>query len=184
VLAASAQWQWTDKDGRKVYSDRAPTSDVPEKNILKRPGGKATPSAAAPAASVDAARPANDNVTDANKTPAEAAAIAAADGAANAAAAAKDATNSPKISGVDKELEQKKKQAADAELARKKAETEKFTKAKIENCARAKQAKANLDSGVRIARANDKGEREIMDDTARAAEAKRIQAIMDADCKG
>jgi hypothetical protein len=35
--SAYAQWQWVDKDGRKVFSDRAPLMDVPEKNILKRP---------------------------------------------------------------------------------------------------------------------------------------------------
>jgi hypothetical protein len=35
--SALAQWQWLDKDGRKVFSDRAPSLDVPEKNILKRP---------------------------------------------------------------------------------------------------------------------------------------------------
>jgi hypothetical protein len=38
-VGAWAQWQWLDKDGRKVFSDRAPSPDVPEKNILKRPGG-------------------------------------------------------------------------------------------------------------------------------------------------
>lgn len=35
---ALAQWQWLDKDGRKVFSDRAPPPDVPDRNILKRPG--------------------------------------------------------------------------------------------------------------------------------------------------
>jgi hypothetical protein len=38
AFSAFAQWQWIDKDGRKVYSDRSPSSDIPEKNILKRPG--------------------------------------------------------------------------------------------------------------------------------------------------
>ena len=83
---------------------------------------------------------------------------------------------------MDKELEAKKKQAADAEAAKKKTEEEKITKAKIENCARAKQAKATMDSGVRIGRVNVAGEREVMDDVARAAEVKRIQAVMATDC--
>ena len=54
--AVSAQWQWLDKDGRKVFSDRAPPADIAEKSILKRPGGKVeapgttTPAASAPAA--------------------------------------------------------------------------------------------------------------------------------------
>ncbi len=46
-LGASAQWQWIDKDGRKVFSDRAPPLDIPEKSILKQPGGNLGTSAAA-----------------------------------------------------------------------------------------------------------------------------------------
>ena len=85
--------------------------------------------------------------------------------------------------GVDKELEARKKQAADAEAAKRKAEEERVTKAKIENCARAKQAKASLESGVRISRTNAAGEREFMDDSAKATELKRIQGIITSDCK-
>lgn len=158
-MAASAQWQWMDKDGRKVYSDRAPPPDILEKNIMKRPGGRITPAA-----------PANTPASEALP------ALAAASAPAGSASA-------PKISGIDKELADKKKKAEEAELAKRKAEEERITKAKIENCARAKQAKATFDSGVRVARMNDKGEREVMEDGARAAEVKRIQAIMNADCK-
>ena len=158
-MAASAQWQWMDKDGRKVYSDRAPPPDILEKNIMKRPGGRITP--AAPA-----------------DTPASGALPALATASAPAGSA-----SAPKISGIDKELADKKKKAEEAELAKRKAEEERITKARVENCARAKQAKATFDSGVRVARMNDKGEREVMEDGARAAEVKRIQAIMDADCK-
>ncbi|MFZ3220440.1 MAG: DUF4124 domain-containing protein [Rhodoferax sp.] len=157
-VAASAQWQWIDKDGHKVFSDRAPPADILDKNILKRPAGK-----------LSAAAPAPD-------------AAAAAD-AANPGAAAPAAGAGGKPNGVDKDLEAKKKQAADAEAAKRKAEEERVTKAKIENCARAKQAKTTFDSGIRISRANATGEREIMDDAARAAEAKRIQGVIDTDCK-
>ena len=38
--AGFAQWQWIDKDGRKVFSDRPPPADVPDKNILSQPGAK------------------------------------------------------------------------------------------------------------------------------------------------
>jgi hypothetical protein len=44
---AAAQWQWIDKDGRKVFSDQAPPPDVPAKNILRQPGSRAAPAAAA-----------------------------------------------------------------------------------------------------------------------------------------
>ncbi len=151
---AHAQWQWVGLDGHKVFSDRAPPADIPDKNILKRPVGRV----AAPVVESDAK-------TDAPATPA---AGQTADG---------------KAAGQDKDLEAKKKQAADAEAAKRKAEEERITKAKIENCARAKQAKASFDSGVRISRTNASGEREFMDDAARAAEVKRIQGIISSDCK-
>jgi hypothetical protein len=158
ATGAWAEWQWVDKDGRKVFSDRAPGADIPEKSILKRPAGqRATPAPQVPAADV-------------------AAAPSAAPAPALPASAAKGA-------GVDKELEAKKKLAADAETAKRKAEEERVAKAKIENCARAKQSKVTFDSGVRISRTNAAGEREVKDDEARAAEGKRIQGIIDADCR-
>lgn len=134
-LAASAQWQWVDNQGKKVFSDQAPPADVPEKNILRRPGKAA---AAAPA---------------------------------------------PKATGVDKELEEKTRKAEEAEKAKRAAEEQKLAKAKADNCNRARQGKATMDSGMRVARLNDKGEREIMDDQARAAEQRRLQDVISADCK-
>ena len=151
---ATAQWQWLDKDGRKIFSDRAPGPEVPEKNILKRPAG-----AKAPAAD-----------SNAQATPEG----SKADGAA--APAAKDA-------GVDKALDAKKKQAEAAEAAQKKAEAEKVAKAKADNCKLARQAKTTFESGIRLARANSAGEREFLDDAARANEIQRIQGVIDADCK-
>lgn len=151
---ALAQWQWLDKDGRKVYSDRAPPPEVPEKSILKRPGGPKTSPDAQAAATPE---------------PAAAAPLLPASG--------------PKGAGIDKELEAKRKQAADAEAAKRKAEEERLAKVKVENCARAKQAKTTIESGVRMSQTNAAGEREFMDEAARAAELKRIQGVIAADCK-
>jgi len=92
------------------------------------------------------------------------------------------ATLAPKLSGKDDQLEAKKKQAEEAELAKKKAETEKLAKARAENCERAKAAKGTLDSGIRIATTNAKGEREILDDKARANETKRVDDLIRSDC--
>lgn len=149
---AFAQWQWIDNEGHKVFSDRAPPPDIVDKNILKRPNSRAV-------------LPVDDSEAP---SPAAAAPVAV-PGVAKAV-------------GVDKELEARKKQAADAEAAKRKAEEERVTKAKIENCARAKQAKASLESGVRISRTNAAGEREILDDSAKANELKRIQGIITSDC--
>jgi hypothetical protein len=46
-ISAWAQWQWIDKDGRKVFSDRPPPADIHEKNILKRSGPDSRPAVAA-----------------------------------------------------------------------------------------------------------------------------------------
>src|SRR4051812_19541978 len=47
-LAAAAQWQWLDKDGRKVFSDKAPPPDIAPERVLKAPKGQ-MPVVAAPA---------------------------------------------------------------------------------------------------------------------------------------
>lgn len=91
-------------------------------------------------------------------------------------------TAAPRVPARDEQLEARKKQAEEAEQAKKKAEDERLAKARAENCERAKRAKATMDSGVRIATTNAKGEREIMDDKARAQENQRIDEIMRADC--
>jgi len=154
---AMAQWQWLDKDGRKVFSDRSPPPDVLEKDIIKRPGGVLKPSVAKDTGS-------NDSVTA---------------GTADAPAT----RSTPLTTGVDKDLEAKKKQAADAEAAKRKAEEDRVTKARVENCARAKQSLSTFDSGLRISRTNASGEREVMDDTSRAVERARVQGLVESECK-
>lgn len=61
---AVAQWQWVDKDGRKVFSDQPPPASVPDRSILKRPGQRAvqpdpatSPAAAASAPASAVAKP-------------------------------------------------------------------------------------------------------------------------------
>ena len=152
-----AQWQWIDKDGRKVFSDQAPPASVPAKNIIKQPGPKGR--------SVDV-------VVEAANVP-----------ASGASQPAKPGAPAPKLSGKDKELEEKKKQAEAAEAEKKKAQEEELAKARADNCARAKGSKAAFDSGVRVSRSNEKGESEFLDDAARAAETKRLAGIIARDCR-
>lgn len=111
----------------------------------------------------------------ATATPAPTAVTATATAQTNAAAA-------PKPSGRDEQLEAKKKQADEAEQSKKRVEADKMAKARADNCDRAKRAKATLDSGIRIATTNAKGEREILDDKARAAEAQRMNETIRSDC--
>lgn len=162
AITAMAQWQWIDKDGRKVFSDRAPSVDIPQKNILKQP---------------------NKAALLATTTAAAAQAPAAAPAPAAAASTPAATASAPKLSGKDAELEAKKKQAEEEEANKKKAEEEKLAKAKADNCERAKKGLVTMQSGIRISTTNAKGEREIMDDAARTVETKRLQGIIEGDCK-
>ena len=148
-FSATAQWQWVDKDGNKVFSDTPPPPDIPESKILRKPRGKpgGMPSAAPVEAPTAAAKP----------------------------------------GGADKELLDKKKQlekqTAEADAVKRKAEEERLASIKADNCTRARQSKAGLDSGVRMSRTNDKGEREFYDEKMTADENQRLQGIIDQNCK-
>jgi hypothetical protein len=107
-----------------------------------------------------------------------AAPVAAAVPAASAASAPLLTAN-----GVDPALEAKKKQQEQAEAEKKKAEEQRIAALRADNCVRAKAQMRTFDSGVRIARTNEKGEREILDDAERASEAKRVQATITSDCR-
>lgn len=102
--------------------------------------------------------------------------------AATPAPAATPAATPAPPGGQDKELEQRRQQAEAAEAAKQKAAQEVQAKARADNCARARQNKASLDSGIRIARTNAQGEREFLDDAQRAAETRRTQDIIARDC--
>ena len=102
------------------------------------------------------------------------------------AASAASAPPSPAASSAMSALD-KKKAAADQA----KAEKEKADRAaadaqnaavRKDNCARAQTALAGLQSGQRLARINDKGEREYLDDAARASETKHSQDVIAANC--
>jgi len=160
-VSAFAQWQWIDKDGRKVFSDRSPPADIQEKNIQKRPAGSVRPVVQPTVVAAD----------DAASKP------------ATAASAPLAKASAPALSGKDAELEAKKKQAEEQEAATKKAQEDKATKAKAENCNRAKTGIAALKSGVRMSSINAKGEQEVFDDAKRASESKRAQDIIDTNCK-
>ncbi|WP_298829814.1 DUF4124 domain-containing protein [uncultured Piscinibacter sp.] len=83
---------------------------------------------------------------------------------------------------VDAELEAKRKKAEQEQAAKVKAEEQRVAAAKAENCQRAREHIRTLESGMRMARVNDKGEREVIDDTMRAEELKRARDMVNADC--
>ena len=83
----------------------------------------------------------------------------------------------------DPELEARRKKAADEQELKQKAQQDKDNAQRAENCARAKSHLSALNDGMRIARTNDKGEREILDDKGRAEEMQRARQVIASDCK-
>ena len=149
---AAAQWKWRDKNNQVQYSDLPPPQGVPEASILQRP----------PAA---------------NRRALPAVAASAAQAAASATPAGLAA---PK--GVEPELEAKLRKEEQDKAAKAKADAEKLAAQKADNCSRARNNLRGLSDGLRVARVNDKGEREFLDDKARAEEMGRNQATINADC--
>jgi hypothetical protein len=155
-LAASAEWQWLDKDGHRVFSDQPPPADIAPDRILKQQGARnaapapATQSAAAPVA----AAPARSGVDPALKP-----------------------------AGKDKVLEERRSKAQSEEAEKQKAEEARVAALRVENCSRARSAKAGIESGQRMAIVNDKGEREVIDDTRRAIELRRLGEVIAQDCR-
>lgn len=171
AVPAMAQWQWIDKDGRKVFSDRPPGLDVPEKNIVKRPKGYGAltgvqTSGTGPAMR-DVAPPAEDG--EATEAPA--------DGAAPAAKAADKAST-----GKDKALEAKKAAEEKAKADAEKAAKDKQAAAKADNCKRAQQQKAMYDTGKAVRMPNEKGEMVFQNADQRAAEIKRTDEAIFNNC--
>ena len=102
------------------------------------------------------------------------------------AASAAPAPATPPASAAVSALDKKKK-AADQEKVEKQNADRAAAEAqnaaiRKENCARAQSSLAGLQSGQRIGRVNDKGEREILDDAARASETKRAQDMVTSNC--
>jgi hypothetical protein len=98
---------------------------------------------------------------------------------ASAAASAAPAPKGP----LEREVEARKR-AADAEQAAKaKADEERAVGVRAENCRRARGQVAALETGQRMSRMNDKGEREILDDRARADEMRQAREVIASDCR-
>ncbi len=154
---ASGQWKWRDASGSIQYSDRPPPQGTPESSILSKPRASTARVAVKP---VEAAS-------------------AVGSGAARATPPAAKASES--------ELEAKHRKAEEEKLAQQKAlqqaEEAKQDKERAENCERAKGYQRTLNDGMRISRTNANGEREILDDKARAEEVRRNQESIKANCK-
>ena len=156
---SSAQWAWKDANGRVVYSDRPPPSDVKPASIMRQPTTQtlANPAPAA-AAPDDAAKPADGKSPD-----------------------AKSAPSGPKTI-AEREMDFRKRQQERADNDKKAAEEQAKSAAKTAECERARGYMKSLEDGVRITRTDASGNREFLDDAQRAAEVERTRKIIQGAC--
>lgn len=99
------------------------------------------------------------------------------------AASAPEAKASAQTKAGDAELEAKRKKAEEQKAAERKAEEEKQAKVRSDNCDRARGYERSLQSGQRIVRTNDKGEREVLDDSGRSDEMQRTREAIESNCR-
>lgn len=103
--------------------------------------------------------------------------------AAAASAPAASAAASAPPPAVDRELQERKRAAERQLQAQAEAQEQRNAAVRAENCKRARIHLATLESGQRMARVNDKGEREIIDDKTRADEIRRAREVIASDCR-
>jgi hypothetical protein len=153
---AHAQWKWRDAGGQIHVSDLPPPREIADKDVLQRPSTTAR-AAAAPAA-----------------TPAPAPQAASAPGTPN------PGDGRP---GVDPELEARRKAAQQEQQAQQRQDEIRLAAQRNENCDRARAALRQYESGMRLAKVNEKGERVVIDDKERAVEIQRAKQVVASDCR-
>ncbi len=149
-----AQWKWRDAQGQVLYSDRPPPFSVPEKDILQ------TPVAATQRIRVISSLPLG----------------------ASAPAQTPSQPQAKSESKSDAEAQAQRSKAEQEQAAKARADEQKNAAARAENCRQARSYLRSLDSGMRIARTKENGEREILDDKQRALEIQRARNVISSDC--
>jgi hypothetical protein len=152
---ALAQWKWRDASGQVTASDRPPPKEIPDKDILGRPQAPA----------------------GARRS------VAAAEPVAAVASAAASAPRAAARGGLEGEVDARRQAAARENAAKAAAQEQKDKEQRAENCRRARAQMAALDSGQRLTRFNDKGEREVLDDKGRADETLRVRQSITENCR-
>jgi hypothetical protein len=102
--------------------------------------------------------------------------------AAPAASAAVVAGNTAK-SPLEQEVEARRRASEQEAAAKNRAEEERVAQQRAENCRRARAHMAALETGQRMARVNEKGEREVLDDKARADEMRSARDVIASNCR-
>lgn len=102
--------------------------------------------------------------------------------AASAASAASGGAAAQRAPAGDPQLEARRRAAEQDQASKSKAEEERLKTQRADNCRRARGHLAALEGGQRIARTNDKGEREVLDDRGRADEMRQARTVIASDC--
>lgn len=155
---AAAQWAWKDPSGRTVYSDQPPPASIKSEQILRQPGATRQSYVAPPQAQATAA---GDKPAD--------------------KADAKDAPKGPKTL-AEREQEFRKRQQENADAEKKQAEEQARNEQKSAECERMRGYLKALEDGQRIARTDASGQREFLDDAARAKELSRVRDGLSKHC--
>jgi hypothetical protein len=149
---AQATYSWIDGKGTRVFSDRPPPPDTPASRILKGPRSLQFPEPA---------------LAGAPSAPATA-----------SAAPAADRKPAPAPTLAERDAEFKKRATERAENERKAQDEAEHKAQQLENCKAARDMAAQVQSGMRMARINEKGEREVLGDAQRAEQLQRAQRVL------
>lgn len=174
---ALAQYQWTDENGRMVYSDVPPAPGIRVSNLVRwgdkgqagAPAGAA--SASAPAEGTPAGSPqasAGDTVAGAANTP---------DKVATAAPAGR---REPSL--ADRDMAFRKRQAERAEAEQKQLAQAETDRKKAGACDDARSNLRSLESGQRVSRTNAAGEREFVGDAERENRIRELRSDLASRC--
>lgn len=159
--SAWAQYRWKDANGQVHASDLPPPREIADKDILQRPLRGQRP--VLPVGSV--ASPAVGRVAAPPVGPTSA------------------APPRPASGPTDPALESRRKQADADTRTRARSDEERQATVRADNCQRAREQLANLDSGQRLARPNAQGERVVLDDAARSGDADAARRVIASDCR-
>jgi hypothetical protein len=150
---AFAQYIWIDESGVKQYSDMAPPSSIPKKNILKQPGK----SYSASQSNSDTPAPAAKSTDGSDK-------------------------QSAPLTAAEQNAEFQKRKAKQAADEAKAALEAKNAEAKAKYCDSTRSYNRSLASGDRIATTDKNGERSFITDEQRAKEIKETGEALN-NCK-
>ena len=151
--SASAQYIWLDKNNVKVYSDQPPPSSIPNNRILKSPRNQ--PAQNIRETMTGSAAQGTDSTTDTSASKKQA-----------------------PMTTAEKNADFNKRKMEQAEKDQKADEEKKRADAKAQNCERAKEYQRTLNSGQRIARSGQSGEREYISDEDREKESRTVQEAL------